>query len=394
MTQRLAIIGFIIAVIIAVFAFTQQQQAVEQARTARTQAAQAQAEGVTAFAQVNEAATAQGNAQSTEAAALANVNEAATAQSEAESAQGTAQAGVNAAETRAARIAAASTAAADSARSTATADQRAIATLQAQSTADLATAQAELDTQATTQAETVAQLATATAQIDLAEFAREAAEADRLAALTQAWSAATLIADTESELATAQAVIAGVTATPTPLPQPTAAATVSSSTQGEALELASNFRSRNGRLTFQYPETWATQELDSGAVLAASDPRILGDSNAQVQPGVFLQILVAPALEMGLSADDTPVDTLQAWVGVLTQQNSNLQISEPTETTFGSHPAARAQGGDTSGEVVVTTLDLGNDVIGVIFAFSSQGDMANFLATIDALIGSIAYTDV
>ncbi len=386
MTQRLAIIGFIIAVIIAIFAFSQQQQAVDQARLALTQAAQAKEQGITAVAVANEAVTAQANAQSTEAAAMINANEAATAQVIAENDRTTAQAEINAGETAAARLQATSTAAAGAALSTIRADDRAMQTALAQSASDLTTKQAELDAQTTTQAETVAQLATATAQIDLAEFAREAAEEDRLAALTQAWAASTLIADTQDQLATAQAIIAGVT--PTPRPQPTTE--TSSSAEGEALALVNDFRSASGELTFQYPDGWATQEADTGAVLVASDPRMF-ESNEQITPGLFMQILVAPAETLGQTPDAKPLDTLQDWVNLVRDQNPDLQMGDPSEVTIGTYRAARAEGGDTSGELVITTIDAGNGVVGVIFAFSSQGDMPLFLATVDALIASIAY---
>lgn len=388
MTQRLPIIGFIVAVIIAIFAFSQQQQAVEQARTALTQAAQAKEQGVTAVAVANNAATAQANSQSTEAAALVNANEAATAQAQSENGRSTAQAEIDAVATTAARLAAASTQAAGAALSTITADERAKQTAQAQSAADLATKQAELDALATTQADTAAQLATATAQIDLADFARQSAEEDRLAALTQAWSAATLIADTENQLATAQAVIAGVTPTPPP-PQPTTV--TSGSAQGEALGLVNDFRSDSGQLTFQYPDGWAAQETQSGAVLVASDPRMLGNTNEQITPGLFMQILVTSAEAMGLDPNVKPLDSLQAWIGFVTQQNSELKVGDPREVTLGDYRAARVEGSDATGDVVITTIDAGNSTVGVVFAFSSQGDMPMFLATVDALIASIAY---
>jgi hypothetical protein len=378
------IIGFVIAVIIAIFAFSQQQQAVDQARLALTQAAQAKEQGVTAVAVANEAATAQSNAQSTEAAALVNANEAATAQAEAEDERNTALAQINSAETAGARLEASSTAAAGAALSTIRAGERAMQTAQSQSADELATRQAEFDALATTQAETAAQLATATAQIDLAEFARQAAEEDRILVLTQAWSAATLIADMENQLATAEAIIAGATATPLPQPAATAA-------QGAALALVNDFRSNSGQLTFQYPEDWATQETNSGAVLVASDARMFENTSAQIAPGVFMQILVAPVTAFGLNPGDKPVDALQTWITLVTNQNPEIRLGEPGEVTIGAYRAARVEGSDASGELVITTIDVGNDVAGVIFAFSSRGDMPLYLPTVDAIIASITY---
>lgn len=387
MSQRLPIVGFIIAVIIAIFAFSQQQQAVEQARAAMTQAAQAKEQGVTAVAVANEAATAQADAQSTEAAALVNAHEAATAQSRAEADRSTAQAEIDAVATTAARLAASGTQAVNAAQSTITADTRAIQTAQSESAADLATKQADLDALATTQADTASQLATVTAQIDLAEFARQSAEEDRLTALTQVWSDATLIADTNNQLATAQAIIAGVT--PTPPPQPTTV--TSGTTQGEALALVNDFRSDSGQLTFQYPEGWDAREAQSGAVFVASDSRLFENTNEPVTPRVFIQILVAPAEAVGLDPDVKPLDSLAFWVGVITEQNTELKVGESREVTLGDYRAARVEGSDATDDVVITTIDAGNNIVGLILAFSSPGDMSTYLGTIDALIASIAY---
>ena len=48
MAQRLAVIGFIIAAVVAIFAFVQQQQAVQQASAALTAQAQAQDQATSA----------------------------------------------------------------------------------------------------------------------------------------------------------------------------------------------------------------------------------------------------------------------------------------------------------------------------------------------------------
>ncbi|MEO8610280.1 MAG: hypothetical protein ABI690_20460 [Chloroflexota bacterium] len=124
-TQRLSIIGVIIAIALALFAFTRQQQAatneaaavahadaasasqaeseaergtaVAQANAGGTAQAQAQQSEATAVMQANIQATAQADAQSAQASAIAQANTQATAQSEAESAQASAIAQANAA---------------------------------------------------------------------------------------------------------------------------------------------------------------------------------------------------------------------------------------------------------------------------------------------------------
>lgn len=393
-----AILGFVIALGLAVFAFTQQQAAQEAAQTAQTQAAEAQTERDAAVALAQAAQGTQVQAEDGRTTAVAQAQNAGTAQAEAESGQATAAAQAEIAGTQAAEVAATSTVALEAVQAALQAELDVRATAQAQSEAALETAEAELNAQATIQTDTLNQLSTATAQIDLAAFARESAEEDRLAALEQAWAAATALANSQAALETAQAVISGVTATVPPIPPPTtptfppAPTTVAEEPQGIP-PLTAEYTSNNDRVTFNYPQGWEVAELDNGIILIGDSADTLRRQNVTLNRGQFeVTLLVNPITDIqGIEPGSTPADVMEALLGFFADQNPPPEFGTVRGLEIGGFESARVLGLDSGNQLSMTAVDLGNDIGAVVVAYSAQGEMELFIDVVDGIIASLQY---
>ncbi len=395
--RAVAIIGFIIALALAVFAFTQQQQAQENARLAQAEAAEAQEARVTAVAMAQEASGTQVQAEADRVTAIAEVGQAGTAQAEAERERETAVAQAEVAGTQAAEIAATSMVAIGDAQGTLQVEVDSRATDQAQSEAALATAGAQLDEQATIQADTMSQLSTITAQIDLADFARESAEEDRLVALEQAWVAATALANAQMALETAQSVSIGVTATPPPIPPPATATLAVPPTTLPAVNeippLTSQYIATNRRVTFNYPLGWEAVELENGIILVADNESTLQRQNTALVSGQFeVTLLVNPVTNIrGVEPGATSSDVMNALLGFFSEQTPPPEFDAPVDLEIGDFAATRVLGHDEENQMSITTVDLGEGIGAVVFAYSLEGEMEFFLEAVDGIIASLVY---
>lgn len=399
--RLLLALALALAVALAVFAFTQQQQAQETARLAQTGQARAEERYVTAVALAQDAAATQVGAEAARATAVAQVAQASTAQAEALAAQASAESDAAAAGTSAAQLAATSGAQMTAAAETAQAQRGALATAQALGTQAIASAQAEMDSLATAGVEIAFQLGTATAQIDEAQFGREAAEADRQAALNLAWAAATALADTEDRLATAQAVIAGATATPTAPPptRPPATPTLSVTPAAETtatsapLVLGRTFISRNTRLRFDYPNGWVVEELDNGFIIIGSSQAVFERQGNTLGPGQYqFELLVGPAQGIrGVPPGGGISEVVTALLNILANSSTPPRMGQPSAVTVGSYTGERVPGTEGANRFIMTVLDIGDGHVAIVFASSPIDELEAMLAALDALLATLIY---
>lgn len=400
MVQRLAVIGFIIAVVVAALLFVQLQNANNQLNAAVTQQAAAdarrrgaEAEQSTAVAQVAAAQTAQGRSEVLAATAQSGADQAATRQAAAQAAQATAEA--QAAEAQAGQAEATAQVA------TLNAQLSANGTQMAEATAQLATAQAQLNAEATNELRLGALLGTATAQVDLAQFAQAAAEQDRLAALTQVWAGATTQARALSEIATLEARLSINQGTPaaTPTPAPTviselsptpAPTTTANTTPGVETALDAQFTSKDGSITFNYPQGWVTQELQNGVVIGTSQEAI--QSSAPLKSGeFFLSLIVGPISSLpGVAGKPTAEDVVRAYGNNIGQQ-ANITMPDPTTFSIGSRSAARIEVPlkDVQASIIAVDIEGGNFALAL--AFSASGELGQFEPTLLAILESVQY---
>lgn len=402
MAQRLAIVGFLIAAVVAIFAFTQQQQAVQQATDALAAQAQAEQQSTAAAGQVEVASAAQAQAESAQASAVAQADNAGTAQAQAQASADAASANAALAGTAQARGEATTSAHMTEIAGTAVAAANDISTQQAETQNDLATAGAQLVADATDEAIFASALGTATAQIDLAQFAASAAEEDRTAALAQARAAQTQIAQLQSDLATAQSQLTGLPPAPTssspatPLPAtavpptlpPQPEATVA---QGDG-DLSQQFTSSDGSLQFSYPGGWLAVETSQGPVAIVSSEAVGTRTENLLTTGqVEATILILPG--SGLTGKTSGTATVQDVAdSLLSTISAQFTMDTPTEVTLGSLTLARSQGSDGDNDVVLFVMDAGNDLFGVLVGRTASGERDQYEPVFRAIVQTIAIT--
>ncbi len=367
MSGRIVTIGIIIvALVLVVLAFTQQQQAanneataIARADAAGTAGADAEAVRQTAVMDANNQATAQAEAQDSEGTAVAGANDAMTAQAQAEATRSAAElAAENAGATAAAALSEASaqggTAAAalaeatDQAESAATAQGEAaqqestavslvgqlteaahqLATQNSQSTADFALAQSDW---ATSEAHLLATAEAAQAQIEVIEAT----------ATAHVEGTATGIAQFE---ATVYAYLTEGAATPTPSTGAIQPFTVPA--------LDTEYTTNDGSLTISYPSQWIVSETSGYVVLSSSRRATSGFSGV---PQGEMNILVLRTQAQGLSALG-PELMLSIVTDGLTEQLQNqysLEFSEPEPFQLGDFDAARSISSTPFGDMEV-----------------------------------------
>lgn len=403
MGQRLAVVGFIVALVVAIFAFTQQQAAVEEAKAAQGARAEAQEQQSIAMAQIEESANQQQQAENSAATLMVNAQKAATAQANAEADRSTALAQIDEASTETAKLQATSAAQRTNMEATGQAGQDAIAAAQTANANVLATAQAQIDAQATTQTSFDSALLTATAQVDLAEFARQSAEDDRAEALTQAWAASTALAASSQQLETAQAIISGVTPSTTPQPAtatliPEATETVESQAtsvpQGTpSFDLTQQFTSKDGLVGFRYPESWSVAELDNGLIVVGSNEAVLQRSALAVPEGqVEIQMLVSPSSGFrGLQSGATPQDVMEVFYNVLIQQGGTADLANSKDVTIGSFPGAQLEGTDGTNDVIIIVVQIAPDVYAVTFTSAAKDGLPPYTTVVNKVLGTLSF---
>ncbi len=394
------IVGFVIAVIVVIFALTQQQQALNDLRSQMTRAANADAERVTAVAMMQAASGTQVQAEIGQATALAAAQEANAAEATAEAVAGTAVSEVQDAGTRSAQLLATGTAGSVNLLATATMQANEAATLQAEATAEVATLQGQLVGAATNQAYTDGLLGTATAQVDLAEFARKAAEDDRRNALNQLWAISTSVSATQSVFSTAQFILTGVPPTTvprpttTPAPQATAAATSGSSTPATNAALPNTFKSTNETVQVNYPDGWFAQEFNNGTIIIVNQESLFTRTEASLTTGqVEVDVLAGTYEQFGLIAGTEPKELLTTIVSNFKSRQSSFQSSEIGDITVGSHNAAQIFANDSNNEISITVVQLSDTALAVAYGIAAKGEGEKSLDTIMSIIATITYIE-
>lgn len=394
MVQRVAVIGFVIALIIAVLAFTQQQAALDEARSALAARDEAEADRVTAVAMMQDAAATQVSALSGQATAQAAAEAQSAAAATAEAARATAETDAAVAAERAEAVQATATAGAEALATAAAASEEEQANAAAAMADQLAELGAQAEAASTAQAAAQAALATVTAELDRAVFARESAEADRAAALEQAWAAATEMAAQQAQVATAQAIVSGVTATPLP-PTPAPAVATLPPTEAPALRpaLTSEFVSRDDGLRFAMPEGWVSAELDNGIILVGTSNSVFERSGSVLSAGMFeIDFIRLPLDNLGtLSPDSTVEDVMTQVIELSTSGDSGpTDLGDIRQFTIAGMEAARVEGSEGGNTLVLTVLkpEDGKTIL-LAFAYAVPGEMPDFLPILDDMLASL-----
>jgi len=401
MVQRLAVLGFIIAAAVAIFAFVQQQNAVQQAAAAMSAQAEADTARGTALAMAEQASDTQAEAEAGQATAVSQAEAASTAQVEAQASASAVAADAALAETAGARGMATADAQMTAAAGTVTAGAQQVEAIQTQSASDRATAEAQIRADATEEVILFMMLGTATAQVDLAQFAASAAEEDRAAALAQSRAAQTQVAQLESDLATAQFQLTGLPPAPTALPTtPTVAPTASPEptatprTVGET-ELSQNFQSEDGSIAFAYPADWFAVEFSNGGISMTNDRELLqAQADALNADQVYVDLFTLTSEQLGGVPTDTPVIEVATVLvdNITSQPNSPFTLDEPTELTLNAIPAARSAGSNGDNGLVLILLDVGSETYVVAAASTAPEAIETYEPILRAILETLAFT--
>jgi hypothetical protein len=189
-------------------------------------------------------------------------------------------------------------------------------------------------------------------------------------------------------------------------------ATQEAEATAEAMELDATFTSEDGSISFMYPSGWFVSEETGEILLASSEDEA---SNTETPPsGAFrATILVSPIteLDMGLSADATPLEVLQVVAdaiagadtaeateeaGDATEEAGDAEdifaFEEPEEMTVGTHDAASLTGKRGDSDVVVWVIRLDDNVYAAIIAATASSELADLEPTLAAVAETITYT--
>lgn len=397
MAQRLAIIGFALAVILAIYLFTQQQQALKDAQQAQAAQADSEQQQATSVAMAQDAVSAQKNAENAQATSAAVAQSAGTAQAESDDQRETAVADAKSAQSLSNQLAATATIQSDmiqSAQAEATSEANQRATVEAESTSELSTQQAQIDAQATTQAGFDAALGTATAQVDLAQFALQAAEEDRATALANYWIAATVVAQQSSS----QAGSSPATAVPSTQAAPTAIPTLqllptAAVAPGTTPPLTETVTTNDKKLSLNYPQGWLAGEVQQGVLLIANSQAIIQRSSSDLQSGELeIEVVALPVTGIrGVSAGAKPEEALTAFRDIYLAQGNNATVGDVATLTIGQYDAARFAGKEGNNGVAVTILDLGNDIVALVFTYTYPGESDQFTQPLNDILATIQY---
>ena len=381
MSQRLLAIGAVVlAVGLAIFSFTQQQQSTQQIAAASTREREAEISQVTAVALAQEAIQTQVAAEGDRATAVLDAaaaqENAATAAVEATNARATSVV------VQTAGAISISTAQADveSAQAGATAQAEANATVAAGATALAGTAQARLESAATSIVDLSVNLGTATAQVNALVFAFNSAAEDRATAVSGLLAAQTQVSALDVELATAQ-VAAGQRPSATPPPPASATpvqavtlaptATPEPATSAE-VELTQNFTTEAG-VRFRLPEGWNAQEGRNNIFISSNERA--ADPQAEYQAGDYVVILfIINGEQLTGQKDLALADMAQIVVQAFSGGDNPLTFGPVRESRVGELPVAEAR---TNNDPINTTMlvaSYGNDQFVAVLADSLRNE--------------------
>lgn len=431
--QRVFFVAFVAALILAIAAFTQQQQAannarmaeatrdsmdvlrgqaISEAQQAQTKQFQAESNATVAMGAAQVAATGQAVAQATQTVAVAYAAIAVTGQVHAEMMEATAVGNANAAATAQANAENGQATQAMSAKqSAATATQASGRTDSMQATADafIATGNARINgAQATSDADVAhrqtqvsdfqatdqAFVATGNAQID---SARSTSVAVGRIALTQQARSDSLEATVAVLQATADSAVFGETT-----PRPTTVGVVPTSTpvvdlgaqptetfvpvtelpSSEALPLSEEFTSKDGNTKIGYPTGWVVQE-GNGPVLFFGNS---ADSFSQVgASGGFVGFIAPIDASQTNNASLTDVGS-QVGANFLNSVGLDaVTFDSQTELFINGQHSGRVMGRSSHFEMVVIVIDPGTGFYILVGGLSAPGEIGQYEATFIAM---------
>lgn len=155
--------------------------------------------------------------------------------------------------------------------------------------------------------------------------------------------------------------------------------------------LPNTYVSEDGSLTFNYPEGWIVEATDFGEIMVAtSETALMSVESDAMEPGEFAFMLV-PATAMGFEMGSDPVASLALVLEAIGGEGAP-DFGAPEALTIGDMEAARVEGGLSEGDYALLLLQVDPSNILMIVAVSAPGEIGDFNADLEAILGSVRYS--
>jgi hypothetical protein len=169
----------------------------------------------------------------------------------------------------------------------------------------------------------------------------------------------------------------------------------------DALHLGNMYTidSRNGALSFNYPDGWRQGDIKDDSIVIGSNAAALDKNFNQPDPPPFASgeqvmfITLTDARSFGLSHLGNNPDVMQMLEGILEDMPENMSpISEPTRFTINDRPAAQANLTTENVEIAILLVDVSivrvednQKQFGAVIAVTAIDELAEFEPTLYAV---------
>lgn len=163
----------------------------------------------------------------------------------------------------------------------------------------------------------------------------------------------------------------------------------------EALELTESYTTQlsNGSLSFQYPAEWVVggEFPELSIIITTEADYVSGLGSVTVmEPGqVYMQVQFAPE-SLAVMADTTPEAVLEALIQTV-EGEAEGTVSEIATKTLNDKPAAFVLLDSEDGAQGITMVIDSGDAYSTFTASFAPNEREMFLATVEAIAGSITY---
>jgi hypothetical protein len=152
------------------------------------------------------------------------------------------------------------------------------------------------------------------------------------------------------------------------------------------------YTTRNGKLSFEYPQGWFVQESGSQVIIANDRAAFTGT----VRSGIYqINLVVSPIGELAIGSDDAVQTSLTAQE-VLAQlaegyQTTGTEVSAPFEDSIGGRPTYFVRINNASTEAILGVLDLNGTHV-ALAAVAARGELSLLEPVARTVGASVEYT--
>jgi len=200
-------------------------------------------------------------------------------------------------------------------------------------------------------------------------------------------------------LATAQFILTGAppaTATPrvtaTPVQQATSVDSGTSTANSAGGTLGQTFESTDKKVQVSYPDGWFVQETQSGTIVIVNQKAMLTRTKYALEKGqVEVDVLAGTYAQFNLAAGMDPKELLTTIVTNVKSQQAKFNVGDVNSITVNGHKAAQVMGNDGDNDLSITTIQLSNTALAVVYGLAATGEGPASFDTVTAIFNSVSY---